>query len=122
MVFMNLIMSSKQTENEFFAFKQKENLYLKLLFALTIGFFTLWVDNASAQAATAGGLCVFAGWLKTLATTAAIIAVIMVVLNSLFMKSSVVGDIIVTVIIGCVIMAAAPYIISLTGLAPNCSI
>jgi len=122
MVFMNWNMFSKQTDADFLAFKRKENLYLKLLFALTIAFFALWVDNASAQAVSTGGLCSFAGWLKTLATTAAIIAVIMVVLNSLFMKSSVVGDIIVTVIIGCVIMAAAPYIISLTGLAPNCSI
>lgn len=67
------------------------------------------------------GLCSFAEWLKNVATTAAIVALILLVLNSFFLKSSVVGDIIMYVVIGCVIIAAAPEVIQITGLSPSCS-
>jgi len=96
-------------------------VHMKILTALVIGFFIFASDGALAQPSTAG-LCSFAGWLKQLAIVAAIIALILLVINSFFAKSSLIGDIIITVIIGCVIMAAAPQIISLTGLASNCNL
>lgn len=85
--------------------------------------------NAMAQAAGGGGgdaaaagLCKVAGWIKTILTAAAIIAVLIYVINSFFVKSSVVGDIILYVIIGCAIAAAVVYLIGLTGLQTSCSI
>lgn len=80
-----------------------------------------YMPDAMAQSG-ADGLCKFAGWLKEIATVAAIIALVLFVLNSFFIKSSVVGDIIMYVIIGCVIMVAGPYLIGLTGLTTNCSL
>lgn len=84
----------------------------------------LYAAPALAQDAAAAtrGLCQFAGFLKQIATVAAIIAIVLFVLNSFFIKSSVVGDIIMYVIIGCVILVAAPYLIGLTGLTSNCAI
>jgi nitrate reductase gamma subunit len=84
----------------------------------------LYIPSAFAQDAGAAsqGLCKFAGFLKQIATVAAIIGLILFVLNSFFMKSSVVGDIIMYIIIGCAIMVAGPYLITLTGLTSNCSI
>lgn len=81
-----------------------------------------YMPAALAQSTGADGLCQFAGWLKAIATVAAIIALILFVVNSFFIKSSVVGDIIMYVIIGCVIIGAAPYLVTLTGLTTNCSI
>mgnify|MGYP003438198544 CR=1 FL=1 len=52
----------------------------------------------------------------------AIIAVLIYVINSFFVKSSVVGDIILYVIIGCAIAAAVVYVVGLTGLETSCSI
>jgi len=83
--------------------------------------------DAMAQAggdggAAAAGLCKVAGWIKTILTASAIIAVLIYVINSFFVKSSVVGDIILYVIIGCAIAAAVVYLIGLTGLQTSCSI
>ena len=75
----------------------------------------------SAFALEVSGLCDFALFLKNVATGAAIIALVLFVLNSFFMKSSVVGDIIMYVIIGCVIVAVAPDVVALTGLTTSCS-
>ncbi len=71
--------------------------------------------------ASAAGLCEVAGWIKTILTAAAIIAVLIYVINSFFVKSSVVGDIILYVIIGCAIAASVVYLIGLTGLETSCS-
>lgn len=72
--------------------------------------------------AAAAGLCKVAGWIKTILTAAAIIAVLIYVINSFFVKSSVVGDIILYVIIGCAIAASVVYVIGLTGLSTSCSL
>lgn len=93
---------------------------------LRIAFFVLMAAvmmlSPEAFAQSQGeGLCSFAAWLKNVATTAAIVALILLVLNSFFLKSSVVGDIIMYVVIGCVIIAAAPEVIQITGLSPSCS-
>ncbi len=94
-----------------------------ILFSLVLS------PDAFAQAAGGGGgdaaaagLCKVAGWIKTILTAAAIIAVLIYVINSFFVKSSVVGDIILYVIIGCAIAAAVVYLIGLTGLQTSCSI
>lgn len=65
------------------------------------------------------GLCKVAGWVQKILTAAAVIAVLLYVINSFFMKSSVVGDIILYVIIGCAIAAAVIYLIGLTGLSTS---
>lgn len=75
----------------------------------------------TAFAADTSGLCTFAKFLKDVATGAAIIAVVLFVVNSLFMKSSVVGDIILYVIVGCVIVAVAPDVVGMTGLTTSCT-
>lgn len=83
----------------------------------------IFSTDAMAQTAdAANGLCKVAGWIKTILTAAAIISVLIYIINSFFVKSSVVGDIILYVIIGCSIAAAVVYLIGLTGLSPSCSI
>jgi len=89
---------------------------------LVLAAFYMPAAFAQDGGAAAQGLCKFAGFLKQIATVAAIIGLILFVLNSFFMKSSVVGDIIMYIIIGCVIMVAGPYLITLTGLTTNCSL
>ena len=100
-----------------------KHLGLFLLMALVL------VPDVFAQAGgtgggnqTAGGLCEVAGWIKTILTAAAIIAVLLYILNSFFMKSSVIGDIMLYVLIGCTIAVSVVYLIGLTGLTPTCSI
>lgn len=105
-------------------FMSKFNLEVAFRAALMLSALLLatYMPSAMAQQTGADGLCQFAGWLKQIATVAAIIALILFVINSMFIKSSVVGDIIMYVIIGCVIMVAGPYIIGLTGLVTNCTL
>lgn len=97
-----------------------------VVFALLMVFLS---PEAFAQAGGAGsadamaGLCKVAGWVQKILTAAAVIAVLLYVINSFFMKSSVVGDIILYVIIGCAIAAAVIYLIGLTGLSTSgCSL
>lgn len=79
--------------------------------------------DAMAQASDgAAGLCKVAGWIKSILTGSAIISVLIYIINSFFVKSSVVGDIVVYVIIGCALAASVVYLIGLTGLSPSCSI
>ncbi len=78
--------------------------------------------GAADGGTSAEGLCKIAGWIKTILTAAAIIAVLIYVINSFFVKSSVVGDIILYVIIGCAIAASVVYVIGLTGLSTSCSL
>lgn len=96
----------------------------KFAFLLFIGL--LLGSDAMAQAGggaggAASGLCQVAGWLKEVVAGAAIIAVMIFVINSFFVKSSVVGDIIMYVIIGCAIASVASFLISQTGLTTSCS-
>lgn len=70
----------------------------------------------------ATGLCGVASFMKTIVTGAAIIAVLIFVVNSFFVKSSVVGDLIMYVMIGCAIATAAVYIVTQTGLTSSCTL
>jgi hypothetical protein len=72
---------------------------------------------ALAQGINVSGLCDFADGLKMIAGAVAVVAIIVLAINSFFSKSSVIGDIITTVIIGCVVVAGAAQLVSLTGLA-----
>jgi len=71
---------------------------------------------ALAQGVNVSGLCDFAEGLKMIAGAVAVVAIIVLAINSFFSKSSVIGDIITTVIIGCVVVAAAAEMVYLTGL------
>lgn len=95
--------------------------FANLAFLALFGFVAA---EAMAQVGSdgAGGLCEIAKWLKNIAATAAIIALILYVFNSFFSKSSIIGDIIMYVVIGCVIVTAATFIIQKTGLTVSCSL
>lgn len=96
-------------------------LYWVGLFMLALAMF--YMPDVYAQSNTGTqGLCKFAGWLKSIVSVVAIIAIILLVLNSFFMKSSVIGDIIIYVIVGCAIVAAATYLVGLSGLTTTCTI
>lgn len=82
----------------------------------------LMIVSSPAFAQESQGLCQFASWLKTIATTAAVVAVFLFVMNSFFSKSSVIGDLILYVVIGCAVMVGASGIISLTGLTVTCNV
>ncbi len=69
----------------------------------------------------ASALCEVAKWLKNIATTAGLIALFLFVMNSFFAKSSIIGDIIMYVVIGCVVMTAGTFLIGKTGLTVSCS-
>jgi hypothetical protein len=77
-------------------------------------------SSALAQAAGIGGLCGMLAWLKIIVGTVAIIAIVMMVINNFFGKSDIIGEIITKVLIGCVIVGAAGYLIEGTGLAVTC--
>lgn len=86
------------------------------------------VAMASAAFAQVGGgdggasaLCEFAKWLKNIATVAGLIALFLFVMNSFFAKSSIIGDVIMYVVIGCVVMTAGSYLIGKTGLQSTCN-
>lgn len=92
--------------------------FLALIFLL----FFLGADAMAQDGSAATGLCNIAKWMKTIVTGAAIIAVLIFVVNSFFVKSSIVGDLIMYVMIGCAIATAAVYIVSQTGLTTSCNI
>lgn len=94
----------------------------KFAFLIFIGL--LLGSDAMAQSGggAATGLCQVAEWLKQIVAGGAIIAVMLFVINSFFVKSSVVGDIIMYVIIGCTIASVSSFLIGLTGLTTSCSV
>jgi hypothetical protein len=75
---------------------------------------------APAYAQNIGGMCTFINWVRLILGGAAVLAVLMLVLNSFFSKNSVFGDIIQTVLIGCIIGVGATTLISATGLVVTC--
>ncbi|SER34698.1 TrbC/VIRB2 family protein [Giesbergeria anulus] len=93
--------------------------FLALIF-LTLFLGTDAMAQNSGSAAT--GLCNVASFMKTIVTGAAIIAVLIFVANSFFVKSSIVGDLVMYVMIGCAIATAAVYIVQQTGLTSSCSL
>jgi hypothetical protein len=88
-----------------------------LLIAAVAG--TAFAQSVGGDGASA--LCEVAKWLKTIATTAGLIALFLFVMNSFFAKSSIIGDIIMYVVIGCVVMTAGSFIIGKTGLTMTCT-
>jgi len=96
-----------------------QRLRIQILVGVFLAAALFFMPDAYAQ--TVDGLCEFAEFLRELATAGAVVALILFVLNSFFLKNNVVGDIIMYVIIGCVIMSVAPTIITLTGLTQQCS-
>lgn len=106
--------------------KSKPYQYLPQVFLFFLVALCL-TPEAFAQSGGGGdvmsGLCKVAGWVQKILTAAAVIAVLLYVINSFFLKSSVVGDIILYVIIGCAIATAVIYLIGLTGLnTSGCSL
>lgn len=93
--------------------------FLTLIFLmLFLGSDAMAQDSGSATT----GLCNIASFMKAIATGAAIIAVLIFVANSFFVKSSIVGDLVMYVLIGCAIATAAVYIIQQTGLTTTCTL
>lgn len=111
-------------QNSFFSQAKPSPLVRNFTLLIFMGLF-LGGDAMAASGGGAGtaatGLCQIATWLKEIVTGAAIIAVMIFVTNSFFIKSSVVGDIIMYVIIGCAIASVATYIITQAGLTSSCS-
>lgn len=101
------------------AFTSRLQWQIRVVAAVILAAFALNVPDAMAQVA---GMCQFANFLKQLATVAGIVALIVIVINSFFLKNSVIGDIIMYVIIGCVIIVAATTIITATGLTTSCTL
>lgn len=98
-------------------------LYLPQVFLFLVATFFMAPDAFAQAGDTMAGLCKVAGWVQKILTAAAVIAVLLYVINSFFLKSSVVGDIILYVIIGCAIATAVVYLIGLTGLnTSGCSL
>lgn len=101
------------------AYSSRLQWQIRVMAAVFLTALALNVPDAMAQVA---GMCQFANFLKQLATVAGIVALIVIVLNSFFLKNSVIGDIIMYVIIGCVIIVAATTIITATGLTTSCTL
>lgn len=66
------------------------------------------------------GLCFLVTQYKLVLGIAAMIAILVAVLNSFFAKSALIADLVEKVVIGCGIAAAASYFVSSTGLAATC--
>lgn len=104
-------------------FSERLRTLLKAIGYLVLGCLLLGAGTAFAQAGglpAPTGLCRFADFLKQVIGAGAIIAILLLVINSFFAKSSVIGDIIIYVIIGCVIAVSATALINLTGLTATC--
>lgn len=79
------------------------------------------LEASSVNAQSVSGLCSITTFLKAAVAVIAVVAVLVLVINSFFTKSSVIGDVVTTVLIGCVFAVGANAMISATGLAPACS-
>lgn len=119
MASMTLSTCSKNDADREVAFARSQRRRLAILSWFAAALAMLFAPYATA--ANTSGLCEFAKFLKDVATGGAIIAIVLFVINSFFIKSSVVGDIIMYVIIGCVVVAIAPEVVTMTGLTTSCS-
>lgn len=99
--------------------------YLAMFLRMTMVMLLL-AFTASAYAQVGGdgtsGLCEVAKWLKNIATVAALIALFLFVMNSFFAKSSVIGDVIMYIMVGCAVMMAGNFLITKTGLTLSCQV
>ncbi|WP_234265125.1 hypothetical protein [Hydrogenophaga sp. NFH-34] len=101
-------------------FAARQRLQIRVMAAFFLVALAFFMPDAMAQQVE--GICGFARFLKQLVAGAAIVAVLLFIINSFFLKSSVIGDIIMYVIIGCVIAVAVVFIIESTGLAVTCTL
>jgi hypothetical protein len=79
------------------------------------------LEASSVNAQSVTGLCSIATFLKAAVGVVAVVAILVLVINSFFTKSSVIGDVVTTVLIGCIFAVGATAMITATGLSPSCS-
>ena len=77
------------------------------------------VSPSNAQAITA--LCNIITFIKGLIGAVAVLAILCFVINSFFSKNSLFGDIIQTVLIGCLVAVGAVALVTASGLTVGCS-
>lgn len=65
-----------------------------------------------------GGMCTMITWLRNIVGGAAVLAVMLLVINSFFGKSALIGEIIEKVLIGCIVIGAFGAILQSTGVTP----
>lgn len=85
---------------------------------IAVAMLCLAATPAFAQA-NSMGLCSLLSYIKSIIATVAVLAVLLYVINSFFGKSSLLGEIIEKVLIGCVIAVGAGFLINSTGLQPT---
>jgi hypothetical protein len=90
----------------------------KLLTVAAIGLFA----NSASAAGDVGieAICWIVEWLKTVVGAIAVIAIIIMVINSFWSKNSLIADIATVIIIGCIVAYAAGTIVQKTGLTVSC--
>lgn len=80
------------------------------------------VDAFAQSAGNVSGLCTLLGWLKSAVAVTAIIAGVIMVMNSQFGgKSAFIGELCTNIILGCVVVGVLGYLVQATGLSPACS-
>lgn len=84
----------------------------------------LLVGMANAQVGTGGtgGLCQIGFWLKTVIGATAILAGLIMVINSFFGKSEIIADIVTKILVGCAIVAMLGFLVAQTGLNNSCGL
>lgn len=79
----------------------------------------LAISPANAQAI--GALCNIITFVKGLIGATAVLAILCFVINSFFSKNSLFGDIIQTVLIGCLVAVGAVALVTASGLTVGCA-
>ena len=82
---------------------------------------TTLLYTSAANAGLVDALCTIVGYYKSIMGAAALIAGLMLALNSFFSKNALIADLLQTVIITCVIVGVLPALIAVTGLTVGCA-
>lgn len=77
--------------------------------------------TSAANAGLVDALCTIVGYYKQIMGAAALVAGLMLALNSFFSKNALIADLLQTVIITCVIVGVLPALIGVTGLTVGCA-
>lgn len=79
-------------------------------------------ETTVTTGANVAGLCTLLAWLKAAVAVTAIIAGVIMVMNSQFAgKSAFIGELCTNIILGCVVVGVLGYLVTATGLSPSCS-
>ena len=78
--------------------------------------------STPALAFNVQGICTIAEWYKIIIGAAALVAIFMAVLNSMFSKNALIAEIVEKVLIGCGIAMFAGALVVATGLTNQCGI